>query len=107
MDVKTIKVVDALTNSCLLASELGELLYQLLQRELQTNSEIELDFENYKYMSKSFLQFSIGRLCFENRWRNSEFEKRIHILNMDEDDLEEVELVLTDAQMQFTLQHSK
>ena len=94
-----ISITDVLSNSCLLAAELGSRLFELLQNELEVHETIELDFAEYKYVSKVFIEESLGLLCRVRRWKSDEFERRIHILNMEEDDREEVEVVVADVMM--------
>ena len=101
--MRTIHITDALSNSCLLASELGNRLLELLQKELKDCEAIELDFAGYKYLSKEFLKESLGILCSINGWETKTFEEKIHVINMDDDDREELEVVLNDVQMNMKL----
>ena len=97
--MRVIHITGALSNSCLLASELGNRLLELLQTELKDHESIELDFGGYKYLSKEFLKESFGTLCLTNGWNAAVFDQKIRITNMDEDDREDLEVVLNDLQL--------
>lgn len=96
--MRTIPVVDTLGTPCLLASEKGTLLGEEIKQILQTQPAVRVDFTGYEFLSTAFLNHALGQLCIDLNWDAKTFHDNVHIANMGEDDLEDLELAIDNAQ---------
>jgi hypothetical protein len=95
--MNTIRVVDFLGTPCLLASEKGTILASELKRLLQQYKEVTVDFTGYEFLSSAFLNRAFGQLSIDLNLDPGRFHERVHILGLQEDDLDEVRLSIDNA----------
>lgn len=101
--MKTIKVVEVVGNPCLLAPDKGTQLASEIQKSLRRNSKVGVDFAGYEFLSSSFLNQAFGQLCLDLDWDTKAFFRKVKVIGLQEDDLEELKLAVDNAQTRRTL----
>ncbi len=97
--MKSIKVVDLLGTPCLLAPELGQSLAARIKDSLGLfSSSVKVDFEGYQFLSSAFLNHAFGQICIDEDWDTPKFEKKVSVVGLQEDDLDEMRLAVDNAQ---------
>lgn len=107
--MKQINVVDIINSPVLLAAEKGELLFDVIKKHMKakTKEKIKLNFKGYKFLSSTFLNNAIGQLCIEMNLDEKAFNEKFNIIGLNEDDLEDLYLVISNAQFRKRLIEDK
>lgn len=98
-----LKIIDIVGSSSLLAAEKASHLLDILKSQ-SLDETIVLDFDGYDYISSTFINQSIGQLCLDNNWTSEKFFEHFIIENIDEDDLDNIELAISNAYHKSLLQ---
>lgn len=101
--MKKISVVEELETSVLLSTDKGKSLFYLIVEELKKIEKIVLDFSSYEYISTTFLNNSFGDLVVTYNWDFATLKKYIEIIGLSEDDLDSLELSVSNARFKKNL----
>ena len=101
--MKTIGVVNFLETPCLLAPEKGTLLADEIKRLIKSARNVSVDFTDYEFLSSAFLNHAFGQLCIDLDWDAATFNKKINVVALDEDDVDELTLAIDNAQTRRSL----
>lgn len=75
-------VKDIIETNIAISAKKGELLYKTLNRILESNSTVTVDFEGITDLTTAFLNVGIGHLY--NNYSSLELKEKLEILNLDE-----------------------
>lgn len=101
--MNTIRVTRLFDNPVLLAPEKGEELCKKIRAGLKKFDTVKVDFAGYEFLSSAFLNRAFGQLCIDLDMSMQEFEKKVEILNLNEDDTEDLALAIDNAQFRRKL----
>jgi hypothetical protein len=101
--MKTIKVCDFLGIENLLSPNKGKVLREEILRILSLQDTVVSDFDGYKYISGSFVNESIGKLCIQNRWSEKTLRKKVTWKNLSDDDEIDILIAIENAQTKIYL----
>lgn len=87
----------------LLSPNKGMRLRNKIMGNLKEHISVTLDFSGYKYISSSFLNEAIGKLCFEMNWNLDTFKKKIRWKNLLEDDELDILIAVENSQTKLFL----
>ena len=97
--MKTIKVVDILSTPVFLSPDKGVKVREIIERALGIITPgVTIDFAGYEFISSTFLNHAFGQLCIDHEWSTQDFESKVHVINLHEDDVDELQLALDNAQ---------
>ena len=101
--MNTIRVVKLFDDPVLLAPEKGEELCSRIKAAIKRFGSAKVDFSGYKFLSTSFLNRAFGQLCIDMDIDADEFQKKVEISNLSEDDMDDLELAIDNAQFRRKL----
>ena len=97
--MQKINVTSILGTTTLLSAEKGlKLLKEILKTFKLGAKKIVVDFNNYNFISSTFINQSFGKLCIMKEWDLEEFKRKVEIVNLDDDDYEDIILSILNAE---------
>ncbi len=105
--MKSISVVETMGTRELLSPDLGHRLYELIRDALRKNDSVHVDFATYEFLSSSFLNRSLGQISMDFDLDQERFDRRIQIVGLEKDDIDDVRLCVQNAVMRKKLLDKK
>ncbi|MCO5950856.1 STAS-like domain-containing protein [Mucilaginibacter flavidus] len=95
----TLNIRETIGGDSALTPTSGELIYNIIQKEIGTNSAIDLDFKGIEIITSAFLNAAVGRLYA--KYSSEELNALLHIKNISSDDLSILKKVIERAKEYF------
>lgn len=99
-----VNIKEVLKSDTALTPSSGEVLFNILEKELSENKEVTLDFHGMEIITSAFLNAAVGRLYF--KFSPLQLNKFLNVSNIATDDLALLKKVIERAKSYFQDQES-
>ncbi|MDB5137122.1 MAG: hypothetical protein JWP37_3725 [Mucilaginibacter sp.] len=96
----TVNIKQTIGSDSALTPASGEIIYNILQDQIETGKVIDLDFKGIEIITSAFLNAAIGRLY--SKYSSDELNALLYIKNISTDDLSILKKVIERAKEYFT-----
>ncbi|WP_270599526.1 STAS-like domain-containing protein [Clostridium baratii] len=98
--MKVIKVKDVISSEFAVSPEDGDIIFNIIKSELDSQEKIAIDFQEIDLMTTAFLNNAIGKLY--NIYNTQVLNEYIEIKNISSTDIKLLKKVIDRAKIKFT-----
>ncbi|MCQ4035496.1 STAS-like domain-containing protein [Kaistella montana] len=82
-----LKVIDVIGTDLAVSTENGNLVYEQIQRHLEKDESVNLDFEGISLIITAFLNAAIGSLFKDQKYSGDFLNSKVFLSNVDSNDV--------------------